>query len=85
VLVLKAPEEREDATEEQEVYLKIPDDRDAEVIAYTAEIGKIWLTLRPAAGGKSHPPMFGTVQRALFNAKPQAVTRAELQKALRGR
>lgn len=85
-LVLKAPEEREDgSTDEQEVYLKISDDRDAEVIAYTAEIGKIWLTLRPAAGAKSHPPAFGTVQRALFNAKPQAVTRQELQKALRGR
>ena len=86
VLVLKAPEEREDSgTDEQEVYLKIPDDRDTEVIAYTAEIGKIWLTLRPAAGAKSHPPAFGTVQRALFGVKPQSVTREELQKALRGR
>jgi pilus assembly protein CpaB len=86
VLVLKAPEEREDSgTDEQEVYLKIPTDRDAEVIAYTAEIGKIWLTLRPAAGAESHRPTFGTVQRALFGVKPQAVTRQELQKALRGR
>ena len=85
VLVLKAPEEREEGlADEQEVYLKVPSDRDAEVIAYTAEIGKIWLTLRPAAGAQSHSPAIGTVQRALFGAKAQPVTRAELLKALRG-
>jgi pilus assembly protein CpaB len=86
VLVLKAPEERVDGgTDMQEVYLKIPNDRDAEVIAYTAEIGKIWLTLRPAAGAKQHVPAFGTVQRALFNVKAQTVTEQQLRKTLRGR
>jgi Flp pilus assembly protein CpaB len=85
-LVLKAPEEREDGSgEQQEVYLKLSDDRDAEVIAYAAEMGQIWLTLRPTAGAKQHRPAFGTVQRALFGVKPTAVTRQELEKALRSR
>jgi Flp pilus assembly protein CpaB len=86
VLVLKAPEEREDSgTDQQEVYLKIPSDRDAEVIAYAVEVGKIWLTLRPAAGAEQHRPAFGTVQRALFGVKAVGVTRDELKKALRSR
>lgn len=83
VLVLKAPEERTDSgSDQQEVYLKVPSDRDAEVITYAAEVGKVWLTLRPAAGAKSHTPSIATVQRALYGEKAQAVTRKQLQRML---
>jgi Flp pilus assembly protein CpaB len=85
VLVLKAPEEREDsAADQQEIYLKMPDDRAADIISLTAEVGKIWVTLRPAAGAKSHTPAIATVQRALTGMKAQPVTRQQLRKALGG-
>lgn len=84
VLVLQAPEERTDSAEQIEVYLKLPSDRDAEVIAYAAEVGKLWLTLRPAAGAKSHTPSIATAQRALFGVKAQAITPKQLRKVMGG-
>jgi Flp pilus assembly protein CpaB len=88
VLVLKAPEERLDGnTDMQEVYLKMPDDRAAELVTHVADAGKVWLAMRPAAGGESHKPGIATVTRVLFGTKAQAfgLTKKQATKALMGR
>lgn len=75
VLVFKAPEEREDGvTDQQEVYIKVPDDRAAEIVAHAADTGRIWITLRPTAGAKQHRPSITTIERILFGMRGSDVT-----------
>jgi hypothetical protein len=42
----------------------------AEELAFTADNGKLWLTLRPAAGAKPARPGIVTVETMLLGIKP---------------
>jgi Flp pilus assembly protein CpaB len=44
--------------------------RQAAVLAFASDQGKLWLTLRPATNAKPAPPELVTIQRLLLGAKP---------------
>lgn len=45
-------------------------------LAYAADNGKLWLSVRPAAGGTATPPTLVTAQTLLLGVKPLAMERA---------
>ena len=66
ILVLSAP------GGSGEVTLRVSDDM-ASKLAFAADNGKIWLTLRPPAGAKDTSPQLVSADSILFGAKPLAV------------
>ena len=82
-LVLKAPKEGDDSTagtaaKKQPVVLRATDDAAAD-LAFSAEYGIVWLTLRPKAGAKSSRPSPRAVDNVLFGLPPIPVERFRQQ------
>jgi Flp pilus assembly protein CpaB len=51
-------------------------DRQATQLAFASDNGKLWLTLRPAAGAKTAPPSVVSVETLMLGVKPQLVYRS---------
>lgn len=69
----KAPSGRGDAGGE-ELVVRV-EDALAPKLAFTAEYGKVWVALRPAAGAKDVRPDVVTIESILFGVKPIVVNR----------
>jgi pilus assembly protein CpaB len=88
--VLKAPGEAKQnaasATLTYDMYVKAPDDRAAEM-AFAAEYGKLWFTLRPGAGAEEGSEVGGldplVMENILLNTPP--VTRSQFERATENR
>ena len=77
VLVLDAPEEAPKAgvgpaNATSRITLRMTDEEAAEV-AFTADNGKVWVTLRPQTGAKQYKPDNVTIETILFGTKPLIV------------
>jgi Flp pilus assembly protein CpaB len=92
VEVLEAPEEPKGGfgqNQTQNVVLRV-DDEDAPELAFSIDNGKVWLSLRPAAGAKQEAPSLITLDRLLLGMEPIPVDdflagkRAALRKLYQG-
>jgi Flp pilus assembly protein CpaB len=77
VLVLDAPEEAAGAAvgpanSTSRVTLRMTDEQAADV-AFTADNGKVWVTLRPTAGAQQYTPDNVTIETILLGTKPLIV------------
>jgi len=80
VEVLDAPPEPKQGqgftsqSQAQNIVLRVPE-KEAPNVAYSAENGKLWITLRPAAGAKQSTPSLVTLDRLLLGMDPIPVDR----------
>jgi Flp pilus assembly protein CpaB len=51
-------------------------DRQAAKLAFAADNGKLWVTLRPPAGARETKPSFVTLESVLFGVPPVAIARS---------
>jgi Flp pilus assembly protein CpaB len=66
-------------TQAQNLVLRVPE-KEAPNVAFASDNGKLWLSLRPAAGAKQRTPSLVTLDRLLLGMDPIPVDRFLLKK-----